>query len=114
MRLEDVDVLETKTNGAPTEERIQFIADIDYARGKLITAEIKRANDERVRLHLLGHFSIRFVLFLFARERVAIHKKKFSAIEPDPFSAVFGNRFHVAWQFDIRRENNVAAVARSR
>jgi len=53
-------------------------------------------------------------LLLFARERVAIHEKKLSPIKPDAFGAVFRDGFHVGWQFDIRRKNNVAPVAGGR
>src|SRR5438876_9654825 len=81
LSFEDVDVLQTKTNGAPTEEWIQLVADIDGGDGEFVATEIERANDQRVWLHLLGHFSIRLVLFLFARERIAIYKQKLGSIK---------------------------------
>src|SRR5205085_5846601 len=97
LSFENVDVLEAKTNGAPAEERIHLIAHIDYARGKFVTTEIERADDERVQLYLFGNFSIRLVLLFFARERVAIYEKKLGAIKPNAFGAVFSNGLDVAW-----------------
>ena len=55
LRLEDVDILKTKPNRAPTEKRIQFIANIDSADCKLVAAEIERANDEWVGMDPLGN-----------------------------------------------------------
>ena len=110
----DVDVLQTETNGAPAEERIQLIAHIDCADGKFVATEIEGANDERVWFDLLSDFSIRFVLLLFARQRIAIHEKKFSPVKSDSFGAVFRDRLNVARKLDIRRKNNMAPVAGGR
>ena len=114
MGLEDVDVLETKTNGAPAKKGIQFVADVDRADGELVATEVEGTNDERVWLHLLGHFSIGLVLFLFARERIAIHKEKLGPIKPNAFGAVFRNGVDVARELDVGGKNDVTAVAGGR
>src|ERR1043166_9756245 len=80
LRFEDVDVLETKTNCPPAEKRIEFVTDIDRSNRELVAAEIERANNERIRVNPLGDFSVSLVLLFFARQRVAIHEKKFSSI----------------------------------
>src|SRR6266851_6030127 len=110
LSFEDVDVLQTKTNGAPTEEWIQLVADIDGADSEFVATEIERANDQRVWLHLLGHFSIRLVLFLFARERIAIHKQKLGSIKANAFGAVFRNCIDVARQLDAVAENGAEGI----
>src|SRR5438128_2757092 len=114
LSFEDVDVLQTKTNGAPTEEWIQLVADIDGADSKFVAAKVERANDERVWLHPFGHSSISLVLFLFARQGVAIHEKKLSPIKSNAFGTVFGDGLDVTRQLDVGRKNNVTAVTRGR
>ena len=66
LRFEDIDVLETKTDGAPAKKRIQLVANIDRPGCQLITAEVECANDQRMRQDLLCHFAICFVLLLLA------------------------------------------------
>src|SRR4029077_17478425 len=109
-----VDVLETKTNGAPAKKGIQFVANIDRADGELVAAEIDVANVERFWFTLLGHFSIGLVLFLFARERIAIHKEKLGPVKPNAFGAVFRNGVDVARELSVGGKNNMPAVAGGR
>jgi mxaC protein len=52
LSFEDVDALETESNGAPTEERIQLFRQVKRAH-ELIASEVDGANDHALRQHLL-------------------------------------------------------------
>src|SRR5947199_1695644 len=112
--MEGRDVIEAETTGAPARKGVRFVAHVDRSDGEPVATEIEGTNDERVWLHLLGHFSIGLVLFLFARERIAIHEEKLGPIKPNAFGAVFRNGVDVARELDIGGKNNVTAVAGGR
>ena len=63
-------------------------------------------------LHLLRDFAVGRVLLLFVRERGAIQVKKFRPVKADAFGAIPGRGFDFVGQLDVRRENDVPAIAR--
>jgi len=114
LRFENLDVVQAETNGAPAEERIELVAGIDRSRRELITAKVERANNERIGSDALRDFSIFFVLKVLAWERAPVQIKKLGAIKSDPFGTVGRDRFDVAGQCDIGREDNVPPISRDR
>src|ERR1700730_13900550 len=51
LRFENIDVLETKTNGAPAQEWIQLVAYVGRADGQFIATQIERPNNQRIGMH---------------------------------------------------------------
>src|SRR5438874_11154382 len=113
MSFEKIKVIETKTNGAPTEETIQLIAEIHGSGGKLVPTEIKCSNDQRIGPDALRDVSISFVLFILCRQRVAVQIQELRAIKADSFCAVGCNSIDIIWKFDVGGENDVTSIAGS-
>src|SRR5947207_4651832 len=102
-------MLKTVSDGTLAHERIQFIARVHRA-CHLITAEIERSNDERMRPHLLRHLAISCVLFLFTWEGGAIEIKEFCPVKTNPFRSITWRGFYVIRQFDVGRKDDVPAI----
>src|SRR5207302_10736822 len=109
LRLEDFRMLEAKADGAPTQKRIKFVADIDSA-GDLVAAKIECSNDERMGPDGFGDAPIRLILLLLARQGIAIEIKKFGAIQPDSLGAVSRDAVNIVGQLNVRRQDNVIAI----
>src|SRR5207248_3904882 len=109
LRLEDFRMLEAKADGAPTQKRIKFVADIDSP-GDLVAAKIECSNDERMRPDRFSDAPIRLILLLFARQGIAIEIKKFGAIQPDSLRAVSRDARNIVWQLTVGRHNNMLAI----
>src|SRR5206468_2123344 len=82
--LENLRVGEAEANRAEPELRI------DLGRGglfavELVAAEVERADDDRVWLHLPRNLEVLLVLDLFRREFLALHVKELRAKQPDAF-----------------------------
>src|SRR5438477_11355435 len=102
-------MLEAKADGAPTQKRIKFVADIDSA-GDLVAAKIECSNDERMGPDRFGDAPIRLVLLLFARQGIAIERKKFGAIQPDSPCAVSRFARNIIRQLNVWWQNNVITI----
>ena len=112
LSLENILVLETKPDRAPTKKRVQLIGDVCHALSQFIAAEIKRPNDQRMRTDTLCHLSVGFVLLVLAWQSFAVQIKKLGTIKSDSLRSVGYNRIDVFRKFDICRKNNVTSIAR--
>src|SRR5438034_8069541 len=102
-------MLEAKADGAPTQKRIKFVADIDSP-GDLVAAKIECSNDERMGPDRFGDAPIRLILLLLARQGIAIKIKKFGAIQPDSLCAVGRYARNIIRQLNVCRQNNMIAI----
>src|SRR5439155_580017 len=114
LRLEDFDILETKADRAPAEERVQLVGDIYCARSQLIAAEIKCSDNQRIGPDALCDSSIGLILLVLCRQSSSVQIQELSAIKSDSLRAVGFDSIDVFREFDVCRKHNVTAVARSR
>ena len=112
MRLKNLDIFQTKTDCAPAKKRVELVRSVYNSQSQLIAAEIKCANDQRMRPNPLRNPEISFILFVLTWQTRSVQIEKLCAVKPDAFGAVGLDGINVFWQFDVCRENNVTAVTR--
>ena len=109
--LEDIDALEAETDGAPAEEGVELLGHVEGAH-ELVAAQVEGADDDAVRHGALGDGAIGLVLLLLTGEVGFVEVEEFRAIQADALGAVLLDGVHVAGEFDVRAEDDVAAVER--
>ncbi len=107
--LEDIDPLQTKPNGAPSQERIELLGKIERAH-ELIASQIERANDDAVRAHFLRNLAIGTILILLVWKLGAVEIEKLGPVKADPFRAAQLHLVDILRQLDVRRKDDVPSI----
>ena len=113
LRAEQVLLLEAEPDGAPAEERIHLLGDVDV-REQLVAAEIERADDHRGRRERLGHPPVGGELFLLVRQVAAVDEQELGAKQADAGRAALQDTLDIGRPLDVGGEDDPVAVLRFR
>ena len=113
LRAEQVLFLEAEPDGAPAEERVHLLGQVNVGE-QFVAAEVERADDHRVRRKRLSHPAVGGELFLLVRQVAAVDEQELRSEQADAGRAALQDTLDVGRQLDVGGENDPVAVLRFR